>query len=238
MDPTHLRRSRRRFVFDALATVPTVALAGYALGGMPKASFAADPGTVTAYTPTYFKPDEWAFIRAFVDRLIPADENGPGALEAGVPEFIDRQMSEPYGYGKIWYMKGPFRQASPFMGYQLDLPPRDLYRRGIPAVAKAIEAAFGKPFGDLDAATRDQAITRLQKGELDTKPVPAATFFGQLLQNTREGYFTDPVHGGNRGMAAWKMIGFPGARADYYDWVDQYGKAYPFGPVSIKELGA
>nr|WP_272901273.1 hypothetical protein [Herbaspirillum frisingense] len=47
-----------------------------------------------------------------------------------------------------------------------------------------------------------------------------------------EGYFCDPVDGGNKGMAAWKMIGFPGARADYYDWVDQYGRTYPLPPVS------
>lgn len=58
-------------------------------------------------------------------------------------------------------------------------------------------------------------------------------FFGQLLQNTREGYFCDPIHGGNKDLAAWKMIGFPGARADFMDFVNQNGKAYPYGPVSI-----
>ena len=54
-----------------------------------------------------------------------------------------------------------------------------------------------------------------------------------LLQNTKEGYFSDPIHGGNKHMGGWKMIGFPGARADFMDWVDQYGKAYPIGPVGI-----
>ena len=42
------------------------------------------------------------------------------------------------------------------------------------------------------------------------------------------------MYGGNKQMAAWKMIGFPGARADFTDWMDQAGKAYPFGPVSIE----
>jgi gluconate 2-dehydrogenase gamma chain len=53
------------------------------------------------------------------------------------------------------------------------------------------------------------------------------------LENAREGYFADPLHGGNRGMAAWKWIGFPGARADFTDWIDQAGKNYPYGPVAI-----
>jgi gluconate 2-dehydrogenase gamma chain len=61
-------------------------------------------------------------------------------------------------------------------------------------------------------------------------------FFAQLLENTKEGYFADPLYGGNRGMAAWKWIGFPGARADFTDWLDQAGRAYPYGPVSISGM--
>ena len=80
-----------------------------------------------------------------------------------------------------------------------------------------------------------QELQRRTHGEasLDrqTKPaagslVPAPVFFSQLLANTKEGYFADPLYGGNRGMAAWKWIGFPGARADFTDWIDQAGRAY------------
>jgi gluconate 2-dehydrogenase gamma chain len=147
-------------------------------------------------------------------------------------------MGQPYGYGKLWYMHGPFRPAPATLGYQLEFTPRDIYRKGIPAADQAIQEAFGKRFVDLDPAGRDQAITRLEAGTLKLSPVPAETLFGEFLKNTQEGYFSDPIHGGNRGMAAWKMIGFPGARADYTDWVDRYGAKYPFGPVSIKDLGA
>ena len=64
-------------------------------------------------------------------RLIPNDDRGPGALEAGVPEFIDRQMNSPYATGTLWYMQGPFvPDAVPEMGYQLKLTPRELYRLG------------------------------------------------------------------------------------------------------------
>jgi gluconate 2-dehydrogenase gamma chain len=73
----------------------------------------------------------------------------------------------------------------------------------------------------------------MEKGEVDFATVPATVFFGQLLTNTREGFFSDPLYGGNRGMVAWTWIGFPGARADFTDWIDQAGRRYPFGAVSI-----
>src|SRR5690606_40843506 len=83
-------------------------------------------GAAQGDTPTYFTQEEWAFINAAVDHLIPADEYGPGAIEAGVPEFIDRQMETPYGHGQLWYMQGPFRPSpAPEMGYQLRQKPAD-----------------------------------------------------------------------------------------------------------------
>ena len=63
--------------------------------------------------------------------------------------------------------------------------------------------------------------------------VPAKTFFSFLLGNTKEGFFADPMYGGNKNMVGWKMVGFPGARGDYMDWVDQPNVKYPYGPVSI-----
>ncbi|MCW0008417.1 gluconate 2-dehydrogenase subunit 3 family protein, partial [Burkholderia pseudomallei] len=126
-----------------------------------------------------------------------------------------------------------FQQGVPELGYQLKLVPRDVYRLGIAAVERFCTKTHGKAFAELDAATRDAVLGALEKGSAPIDDVPPAVFFGQLLQNTREGYFCDPVHGGNRGMAAWKMIGFPGARADFMDFVNQNGKPYPYGPVSI-----
>ena len=54
---------------------------------------------------------------------------------------------------------------------------------------------------------------------------------GQLA--TQEGYLADPIHGGNKNMGSWKMIGFPGTRADFIDWVEKYGARYPLSPVGI-----
>ena len=63
--------------------------------------------------------------------------------------------------------------------------------------------------------------------------VPSAVFFETLLANTIEGYFADPVYGGNRDMAGWRMIGFPGAYAQFVQWVDKHGIRFNRPPMSI-----
>lgn len=186
------------------------------------------------YTPVFFTAPEWATLIAFVDRLIPADATGPGAVEACVPRYIDKQMLTPYAHGALWYMQGPFAPDAPAVaGYQLSYVPRDIYRLGFVALNAAMHSRFGKGFADLSAQERDQVLGEMEHGKLTLEPVPAKVLFSQILKNTKEGYFADPVHGGNAGMMAWKMIGFPGARADFTDWVNQGGGAYPLGPVSI-----
>lgn len=231
---------RRRFVQTVATAAPAAsALAATAvvtvapLAGAKTVNSAANSAPDTTAQPRYFTDAEWAALSALVDRLIPADETGPGALEAGVPEFIDRQMNLPYGHGALWYMHAPFHpDAPPEFGYQLPFAPRELYRYGLARLDKAVRRQYGKPVAQLSAAQRDALLGALEHNEVGLDGMPSSVFFGQLLQNTYEGYFCDPVHGGNRGMAAWKMIGFPGARADYMDWVRQYGAEYPLPPIS------
>jgi gluconate 2-dehydrogenase gamma chain len=186
------------------------------------------------YLPVFFSDAEWAFVNAAVDRLIPADAQGPGGVEAGVPVFIDRQLDMPYGHGAYFYMQGPFHpDAHPSLGYQLQYTPRELYRVGIAAADSACKQAHGRGFADLPHTDQEQFLTSLEQGTVTLQGPPAGAFFEQLLTNTREGYFADPMYGGNRGMGGWKMIGFPGARADFTNWMDQQGRAYPYGPTAI-----
>lgn len=190
--------------------------------------------TRAAYVPTFFSPQAFSWIGAACDRLIPADATGPGAIEAGVPAFIDRQMSTPWAHGADWYLQGPFKtDVAAELGYQHPFTPREIYGQGLSRVLEIGQQRFKRPFAELDGATRDDFLRELESGKVDLGPVPAAIFFSQLLQNTREGYFADPIHGGNRGLAAWKMIGFPGARADFMDFVNQGGAAYPYPPVAL-----
>jgi gluconate 2-dehydrogenase gamma chain len=211
--------------------------AGPAMGLASLVSAGCEPSSGTqghTYVPTYFRAAEWDFVLAAVSRLIPAEGAGPGGIEAGVPEFIDRQMELPYGHGAFFYLMGPFHPESPAtLGYQLRYTPREIYRLGIEDANAAARQTHGVEFARLDPARQDQFIESMEKGLLSFPTVPAVALFTQLLENTKEGYFCDPIHGGNRGMVAWRWIGFPGARADFTDWIDQAGAAYPYGPVSI-----
>jgi gluconate 2-dehydrogenase gamma chain len=186
------------------------------------------------YIPTYFRPSEWEFVLAAVSRLIPAEGAGPGGIEAGVPEFIDRQLELPYGHGAYFYLQGPFHPESPAaLGYQLRYTPREVYRLGIEDAEAAARRAHGMEFARLAPTLQDSFLQSMEKGQIEFPRVPAVALFAQLLENTREGYFSDPIHGGNRDMVAWRWIGFPGARADFTDWIDQAGTDYPYGPISI-----
>lgn len=235
---------RREFLRKSLTLIPVVTVASTGLGGSllaaaPETAAAATPaklpaGSSQGYEPSYFTAEEWAFIKAAVERLIPADEMGPGALEAGVPEYIDRQMNTPYAAGALWYMQGPFKaDAAPEMGWQSKLVPKDIYRLGIAATDAWCKDLKGQTFAAQDSATRDDLLKQLEAGTPQFEAVPAKLLFNLLLQNTKEGFFSDPIHGGNKGLVGWTLIGFPGARADFMDWVER-NEQYPFPAVSIR----
>ncbi|MFT8895822.1 MAG: gluconate 2-dehydrogenase subunit 3 family protein [Acetobacter sp.] len=186
------------------------------------------------YTPRYFTPDEWRFLEAATEQLFPEDETGPGAKALGVVGFIDRQMDTSYGHGGLWFMSGPFQSGPANLGYQLPYAPREIYRIGIAGADRYCRDHYGHAFADLDHPTQIEALTAFEKLPIQfDETLTAGIFFEQLRTNTMEGAFSDPIHGGNRHLGGWVMLGFPGARADFMDWVDQYGPAYPLGSVSI-----
>src|ERR1700722_3107362 len=222
-------RSRRRF-FKDVALIPVATAAG--LTSEPVAS--ASASDAKAYVPSFFNESEWAFINAAVDRMIPADEVGPGAIELGVPEFLDRLMQTPYAAGAIWYMQGPFVEAAPEFGYQGRMTVRETVRAGIQAIdAYTKKSADAKRFADLDHDKQEQILKSAESGDLKLDGISSKYFFSTLLAEVRNGYFSDPVHGGNKNMGSWKMIGYPGMRADYIDWVTVRDKPYPIPPVDL-----
>lgn len=202
------------------------------------AAVAVDPAVSAPpqddYRPGFFNADEWAFIVAACDRLIPHDGEGPGAVELGVPEFLDRHMQTPYASGDIWYMQGPFIEAAPQFGYQGPLPLRDLLRVGIKAVDRHCAQGFGgRVFAKLDPADQEKVLAGLEKGEVRLEEISSRIFFAQFLAEVRNGYFADPKYGGNKNGGSWTMIGYPGARADYLDWVGVRDRPYPIAPVAL-----
>ncbi|MDB5459910.1 MAG: twin-arginine translocation pathway signal protein [Caulobacteraceae bacterium] len=233
--------SRRGLLTGGVALPATLALSGAQAdtirGEMPWREGAADPPHAVVIDDRYifFTPAEAAFIEAAAARLIPKDELGPGALEAGAAFFLDRQLAGDYGQGGRWYMQGPWAKGEPTQGYQTRMTPAQLYRAAIKAIDDAAgRANGGKTFAKLGPAQQDALLRQLEAGQIALDGgVDAKTFFAQLLQNTLEGFFSDPIYGGNRDMAGWKLIGFPGVRYDNTPFVKAYGQPYPLPPVGI-----
>lgn len=230
--------ARRNFLRTSLSLIPAVTLSGSVLANGDREPTrnptSETPSEEAPYQPTFFQPLEWAFLLAACDRLIPADDIGPGALESGVPEFIDRHMQTPYASGDIWYRQGPFIDSPSEFGYQGRLSLREILQIGIAAIDKHCQAQFdGKRFSALGAGQQIDILKAAESGKLQLEDIGEKLFFSQLLAETRNGYFSDPLHGGNKNMAAWKMIGYPGMRADYLDWVSVRDRAYPLPPVDL-----
>jgi gluconate 2-dehydrogenase gamma chain len=240
---------RRRFLLGTMAVGVTGATAGAVhdgeLGAPPQTIRGAVPfkeGTADAPPGAsgsgyiYFTPAEAAFIEAAVGRLIPNDPVGPGAVEANVPFFLDRQLAGPFGRGDHFYLGGPWPKGTPEQGYQSRFSPAQLYRAAIAAIDRYVAANLhAASFHTLAAADQDTTLKGLESGDIKLEGgVDSKSFFAMLLQNTKEGYFSDPIYGGNKDMGAWKMIGFPGAHYNYKDWVTRHGERVPFPPVGFK----
>jgi len=200
---------------------------------VPPGPSAAPHRQVEPKTYLFLNSEEAAFVEAAVARLIPADDRWPGALEAGVPNYIDKQLSGAWGAGERLYRAGPWKKGTASQGYQLPFTPAELFRTAIAAINGELKART--PFAKMPAEEQDVYLRGLEVGGRDLGGVPSTVFFSVLWESTVEGFFSDPVYGGNRDMIAWRMIGFPGAYASYYDLVDSHGIKIDRAPASLAE---
>jgi gluconate 2-dehydrogenase gamma chain len=226
--------SRRWFVSASFATV-AVTTAGWWSSPIVRAN-GLEPTRPAppSRLPLFFNAPERAFIVAATSRLIPTDDTGPGAKEADVVTFIDRQLAGPYGRGDGWYLEGPFAAGTIEQGWQTNLTPAQLYRMSIHAVDTYCTRTFsGVIFARISDEQQDVVLRGLQRGEIALGDLSAKTFFQLLHQNTIEGFFSDPAHGGNRDFVGWKMISYPGVRYDWRPWVAQHGKRVDWPVVGL-----
>jgi len=166
----------------------------------------------------FFDEAESLLVAAAVSRIFPSDDGGPGAKEAGVIIYIDRQLAGPYGSDRYRYTQSPFEDAPPEFGYQGKATPREIYREGLKAL---------RGFDHLSADDQDAALEKIE----------TSVFFSLLRQHTIEGMFCDPIHGGNADMVGWQLIGFPGPRLNNYDEIEKYyGQVFRPKPASLREV--
>ena len=233
--------SRRLFLATTAVGAVFLARSGLNARSLPGGAMPWDPYSSVPPTPVrlgpweFFTDAEGRAVEAMVARLIPADELSPvSGKDAGCAVFIDRQLAGFYGDSRRLYLQPPFMKGTPEQGDQSGLTPRDRYRRSLAAIDAYCRGQLTKPFVELDAAAQDDFLTKLEKGGVQLPgDVEGTTFFDLLLTNTMEGFFADPIYGGNRDMVSWKLLGFPGARYDFRDHIEKHNERYPHPPVSI-----
>ena len=230
---------RRRFLKSAAAGSAAVAV------GVPASAPAQAPAPAAAPKPpalpqgyAYLNPEEQAFVEALVDHMIPADANSPKGTDVGINIYIDRACAGSWGKGDRLYQSGPWKLGAPSQGYQLPLTPAELYRAGIAATNKHSAKTYGKPFDKITPDQREQLLVAMADGKVifESGP-PAGVFFGVVYQTVMEGMFADPIYGGNRDKAGWKMVGFPGVIATHQRNIVTYkNKRYPVEPLGIADV--
>jgi hypothetical protein len=167
-----MKKLSRRTVIASAALVPVTALQ----------SPAQQKDTGHALTPVQLRT-----LEAFIDRLIPLDENGPGAVDAGAQNYIDRQLA----------------------GYLT--AEKDSFIAGLEAVDAYARRTHGAPLADLSPEKRDEVLTAIDTNRAEGLPGGRA-FFNRARRLTLEGMFGDPYYGGNQNFAGWDLIKYPGPR--------------------------
>ena len=239
---------RRNFLkgASAIGTAAAAALSGRlatAAETQPLPPATTAPAAASSQAPAAPEPlltlnaTEADFIAAAVDTLLPADALSPSGSDCGVAVFIDRQLAGAWGNGARLYRDGPFMKGKPEQGYQLALTPREFFRAGIASANEYTRKTYGKDFDRLNEEQRIAALKAMEAGKAEFTGFGSTMFFNALLQISMEGFFADPMYGGNRDMASWKMVGYPGLPATYRHDIKKYlGKVYDKPPRSIADF--
>ena len=228
--------NRRAFLKSAVAGGAAAATVTLPQAAQAQAAAPTAPPAPAGYA--FLNPEEAAFVEAMVNHMVPADDLTPNGVDLGLNIYIDRALAGAWGKGDRMYMQGPWKPGVPSQGYQLPLTPAELYRNGIAAANVHCVKTYGKPFDKITDAQREECLRALRDGKVvfENGP-PARAFFNTAYQTVMEGMFGDPIYGGNRDKAGWKLIGFPGVIAVHSQDVSKFrDKPYPNKPVGIADM--
>jgi gluconate 2-dehydrogenase gamma chain len=246
---TGARLSRRSFLAatGTLATAAVVPACTARDGIVPTEGPSAvpQPGIrvpeATGAATRFLNPDQYELVEAIAARIIPGDDDDPGAVQAGVVEYIDRLLATHEGYPQRTYTSGPYAdsydpaEGEPEpedgviwveedelerYGWQSRFSPREIYRMGLARFQELVESRHGGSFLDLSADDQDALLEAIEDAEDDDvaeafDPIGADTFFGLVHKHVIEGFLSDPMYGGNQGLVGWQLVGFPGAQRAY-----------------------
>ncbi len=191
------------------------------------------------------RKEDFDVLGAATERIFPKDDIGPGAIELGVPYFIDKQLASYWGTNSKEYMKGPFRQNSeehkyehmdsekdktgpntdsqtpvPTPRYQSRMNREEIFLTGLRQMDSVCQDKFKVKFVDASPDQQDEVLRMFENGEIKMQGVDSVTFFNLLLKTTIEGVYSDPLYGGNKNMQGWAMKEYPGPRSSFEDVIE------------------
>jgi gluconate 2-dehydrogenase gamma chain len=169
---------------------------------------AVDHASMSNGQGAFFNDDDSLTIAAFAERLMPGAPDKPGARDAAVLNYIDLALAGAYA------------------------DQQDFYRRGLAALDSYCRKTFNAPFRRLSETQQDDVITTLEQGKATEFTWPTAqAFFNTVRTHTMEGMFADPVYGGNKDFAGWRLVDFPGAQLLFTAADMQSGQAFTREPM-------
>src|SRR5699024_690138 len=163
---------------------------------------------------------EFNTLSEATERIFPKNDSGPGAIELGVPYFIDHQLAGSYGYNTQEYMQGPFPKGSPYQGYQTPLKRNEIVVEGIRGMDRESNKKFNAAFRDIEDDHKDQILMNFEDDKVYLRGVKASMFFDLLKGATMAVAYSDPLYGGNINMEGWKIKDYPGLHMRYLYEID------------------
>lgn len=178
----------------------------------------------TAKKRLFFDEHQWKTVAAAMARIIPTDDQ-PGATEANCIRFVDQYLSGiEYVYAKpdgSGFVELTGKDAEAYTKRIAML--RETYAEGIQTIDRLSQESYSKNFYGLSSEEQDKVLVQLEnlgRNDIDGKPAPQQVlpeeelaFFPLLILQTRQGFYADPIYGGNKGQVGWKVIGFPGPKS-------------------------
>lgn len=242
--------SRRQFLKNSSFIAGGV-VGGSLFGGLLTSQFqkkdlptnTKDVKNLTEARMFFSRKEDFDILSAATERLFPENKDGPGAIELGIPYFIDKQLAGSWGNNAKEYMRGPFIQTqqvqnpninqdsqgpntetqspTPTPRYQTRLTRSEVFLIGLRKLETVAQNQFGTKFVDAEDSQQDEVLTMFEANEVDLAGVSSETFFHLLLKTTIEGAYSDPVYGGNKDMMGWRMKEYPGPRMGYLEQIEE-----------------
>lgn len=260
--------SRRKFLKNS-GLVAGGVVGGSVLGGLLTNSVTSPDDTKTKSDTDrdalqrarvfFSRKGDFEVLAEATERIFPEDDLGPGAIELGVPYFIDRQLAGAWGTNAKEYMHDPFYQneqtaeyqrkdsrqdksgpntstkaPTPTPRYQSRLNRGEMFLHGVRTIEKESKDRYDERFINLEEDKQIELLELFEAGEIEMTGLLSNTFFNFLLQMTIEGAYADPVYGGNKDMMGWKMKEYPGPRMAYIDEIEEE-KFIVKEPKSLRE---